>query len=392
MIEESLQDVIQLVGDAVSAYCHYITPNDVGATGGHQYGFTFAKPCYSMFFDEPGVKGSNKDKYIEITWQKSFVTQSRAIYYGVGTRNEYRLTRYGKGFEFLQEDYIGSLQIMTKNREGEYNGYVLSDQGNIEAFMATFNLDITVGNHMIKSDSVFEADQFILDEFLKFIDTHSHFPDTLEMAAFARNCVIRANKYNEAYISNNPDSIITEWITAEYQLFSGLEEKIYGPIFTQPFQNCQALIDFSNQILNRRKSRAGKSLEHHLATIFKASGLNFEEQCVTENNKKPDFIFPNGECYHDFAFPASKLTMLGAKTTCKDRWRQVLNEANRITDKHLFTLQRGVSRNQLQEMTDEHLTLVIPKENMKLFLPEFHSSIMCLSDFILMVKERQQTA
>ena len=66
MIEEYLQDAIQLVHESAFAYCHYITPNDVGATGGHQYGFTFAKPCYKMFFDEPGVKGSNKDKYVKV--------------------------------------------------------------------------------------------------------------------------------------------------------------------------------------------------------------------------------------------------------------------------------------------------------------------------------------
>lgn len=67
----------------------------------------------------------------------------------------------------------------------------------------------------------------------------------------------------------------------------------------------------------------------------------------------------------------------------------MLNEANRIPEKHLFTLQRGVSRNQLQEMRDEHLTLVVPRENKSLFLPEFQDSIMCLSDFIGMVRERQ---
>ena len=40
-------------------------------------------------------------------------------------------------------------------------------------------------------------------------------------------------------------------------------------------------------------------------------------------------------------------------------------------------------------MKDEHLTLVIPKGNKSLFLPEFHDNIMCLYDFIGMVKERQ---
>lgn len=81
--------------------------------------------------------------------------------------------------------------------------------------------------------------------------------------------------------------------------------------------------------------------------------------------------------------------MLGAKTTCKDRWRQVLNEANRIDRKHLFTLQQGISRNQLAEMRDERLTLVVPNSNISLFDHEFHDNILSLNDFIGMVKERQ---
>ncbi|MBR5062434.1 MAG: restriction endonuclease [Prevotella sp.] len=390
MIEENLQDAIQLVSDSEYAYCHYITPNDVGETGSHQYGFTFAKPCYKMYFDEPGIKGSNKENFIEVDWQKGQIkTQSRAIYYGVGTRNEYRLTRFGRGFEFLRDDYIGSLQIMTRNREGEYFAYVLSNQDNIENFMDAFSLDVAKGNQVIDRSIIITPDQKLKNDFLAFINAHHVFPDTVEMASFVRQCVIEANGYNKLQVSKDADKIILKWIDAEYQLFRGLEEKIYRPIFTRPFDNCQSLVEFSNTILNRRKSRAGKSLEHHLAEIFVASDLKFEEQVITENRKKPDFIFPDGESYHNFMFPSDKLTMLGAKTTCKDRWRQVLNEADRIPKKHLFTLQRGVSRNQLQEMKDEHLTLVVPRDNKSLFLPEFHENIMCLFDFIGMVRERQ---
>ena len=138
MIEESLQEAVSIVNSSVSAYCHYITPNDVGATGGHQCGFTFGKPFYSLFFDEPGVKGANKDVTISINWQNQFCTESRVIYYGVGTRNEYRITRFGRGFEFLHDDYIGSLMIMTKSPDNEYKAYVLSDQTNIEDFCASY--------------------------------------------------------------------------------------------------------------------------------------------------------------------------------------------------------------------------------------------------------------
>jgi hypothetical protein len=390
MIEENLQDVIQQVHDSEFAYCHYITPNDVGKTGGHQYGFTFAKPCYKMFFDEPGVKGETKDNFIEIDWQNGQIkTLSRAIYYGEKTRNEYRITRFGRGFEFLREDYIGSLQIMTKNNEGQYFAYILSNQDNIEDFMDLYSLDVTKGNQLIDKSSTITPDQELKDAFMVFIKSHSVFPDTVEMASFVRKSVIDAKRYTTQQISNKADDIILEWTDAEYQLFRGLEEKIYSPVYTKPFDNCQSLVEFSNSILNRRKARAGKSLEHHLAEIFTASCLKYEEQVITENKKKPDFIFPDGESYHNFMFPSDKLTMLGAKTTCKDRWRQVLNEADRIPHKHLFTLQRGVSKNQLQEMKDEHLTLVVPKSNKSLFLPEFHDNIMCLSDFIVMVRERQ---
>jgi hypothetical protein len=60
------------------------------------------------------------------------------------------------------------------------------------------------------------------------------------------------------------------------------------------------------------------------------------------------------------AFPAERLRMLAVKTTCRDRWRQVLNEADRIETKHLLTLQEGVSERQFNEMTESGVRLVVP--------------------------------
>jgi hypothetical protein len=51
---------------------------------------------------------------------------------------------------------------------------------------------------------------------------------------------------------------------------------------------------------------------------------------IKEHKSKPDFIFPGIAEYHDPHFDLNKLTMLGVKTTCSDRWRQVLAEADRI--------------------------------------------------------------
>ena len=53
--------------------------------------------------------------------------------------------------------------------------------------------------------------------------------------------------------------------------------------------------------------------------------------------------------------------MIGLKTTCKDRWRQVLNEGRRVKAKHILTLQQGITGNQLKEMQEAGVSLVVPK-------------------------------
>ena len=57
---------------------------------------------------------------------------------------------------------------------------------------------------------------------------------------------------------------------------------------------------------------------------------------------------------------AALLVMLGVKSTSKDRWRQVLTEADRIPQKHLCTLEAGISAKQTDEMQRQQLTLVVP--------------------------------
>ena len=83
---------ITAVNKARYAFCKFISANDVGVTGAHQAGFYIPKNCWPLMFDAPGIKGTNKDRFIKIRWQNDFETVSRFIYYGSGTRNEYRLT------------------------------------------------------------------------------------------------------------------------------------------------------------------------------------------------------------------------------------------------------------------------------------------------------------
>lgn len=390
-MSEILNSAINKVQNAQYAFCRFITANDTGKNGSHQAGFYIPKCAAALLFDTPGVKGENKDKLVKVKWQDDFTTDSRFIYYGQGTRNEYRITRFGKGFPFFEEDNVGDLLIIAKESEDYYDGFVLQADQDIDDFFAFFNLSPEMTNQLIDISQAKTPEKQLETSIQKLVSLYTDFPETTQMAKFARDIYNEANQITDDDICKTPDLQLLKWIDTEYALFRNFEEKIYAPIYSMPFPNCQELVKFSNIILNRRKSRAGKSLEHHLATIFTAAKLEYEEQAVTEDNKKPDFLFPGGEAYHNLTFPADKLVFLGAKTTCKDRWRQVLNEANRIETKYLFTLQQGISKNQLREMKHEHLKLVVPSPYLNSFDKEFQSEIETLSSFINIVKEKQKS-
>lgn len=208
------------------------------------------------------------------------------------------------------------------------------------------------------------------------------FPPTIELATNARNCYLNSYNITSNEIKSNPDKEILKWLEVEYDLFKTIENDRYSELIRIPFPSIQDLVKSANTILNRRKSRAGKSLEHHLEEIFRISELIFQTQVKTENNKKPDFLFPNIEAYHDLNFDEMKLIFLASKTTCKDRWRQILNEADRIKTKHLFTLQQGISKNQLEEMKQYDVQLVVPKAYLSSFPKEYRANILVLEQFM----------
>ena len=388
-MDEILSLAIQSVTQSEGAFCRFLSANDTHATGGHQYGFLLPIAAYPIIFNQDKVKGENKDKTVKIRWQNDLETESRLTYYGKA-KNELRITRFGNDFPFFAEEHVGDLLIIAKQTDDDYDGYVLSTEDDIDTFMSHFNLSadrpnqiIDVVNKQCESNTL----QTAIDEAIKdLID----FPQTAEMGKMAQELFNKLHKINDEKVCESPDKILLNWYDTELSLFRSLEEKVYNPIYTKPFPDCQSLIEFSNKILNRRKSRAGKSLEHHLSAIFTAQKLIFEEQVVTENNKKPDFLFPNGVCYHNFEFPAEDLTILGAKTTCKDRWRQVINEADRVDERYLFTLQQGISKNQLKEMADENVKLVVPESHVDSYPEEYRESLNTLNGFIEIVKVKQE--
>lgn len=387
-MKSNVETIIEKCIEKRHFFCKFITGNEAGTTGSHQAGFYIPKESSSFFMGEKGQKGSNIDSYIKINWSDYKETESRIIYYGTGTRNEYRLTRFGKGFPFLEDENVGDLFILIpEEKHHYYSAFVLNSEYDIDYFLGNFNLSPTDTNRVI--DLFPEKDSFQLTDIINpFLRNLNDFPNTIEMAQIARQL---AEEYHPqkgmCSRRDTPDYQLLCWIFVEYELFKSLENKLYKEYTQKPFSSVSQLIETANSILNKRKSRAGRSLEHHLRNLFSDNALSFTWQAVTEGRKKPDFIFPEIAYYFDDAY-LKKLVFLGVKSTCKDRWRQILNEANRIPTKHLFTLQQGISENQLHEMEEERVRLVVPKEYIPTYPKLYRHKIMDLNTFIAFTKEK----
>jgi hypothetical protein len=172
----------------------------------------------------------------------------------------------------------------------------------------------------------------------------------------------------------------------EYDVFRSIERFHAMPRIAGGFPSVDAFVEFAGSLMNRRKSRSGRSLELHARQIFQEEGVAFSWTPKTEDKKTPDFIFPSIEAYHDAAWPAERLRMLAAKTTCKDRWRQVINEADRIPVKHLLTLQEGVSVAQHKEMQQHGVQLVVPQNLVNSYPSEVQEQVVTLERFVADVR------
>jgi len=217
------------------------------------------------------------------------------------------------------------------------------------------------------------------------------FPTTHEFSALARSSVAGADPLG------HPDAALMAWMQQEELLFRRLERHLVADRLGAGFKDAaepdvDGFLSFSLSVQQRRRSRVGLALENHLTALFDAHGLRFDRGAETENRSRPDFLFPGRAAYLDPAFPSERLTLLGAKSTLRDRWRQVLAEGDRIRVKHLVTLEPGISENQTDEMRARQLQLVSPRSLHQTFRANQQAWLMDVEAFLGLVRARQNAA
>jgi len=183
-----------------------------------------------------------------------------------------------------------------------------------------------------------------------------------------------------------PDKRLLRRRDCEFDIFRSVEEAIELPAIMAGFTSLDGFISRAQTVLQRRKARSGRSLELHTREILIEEqfreGVDFHHGPQSEPGKRPDFLFPSQAAYRNPDFPEARLRMLATKTTCRDRWRQVINEADRIPVKHLLTLQEGVSEAQFREMTQANVQLVVPEPLIAKFPAAIRTDIMTLESFL----------
>lgn len=113
----------------------------------------------------------------------------------------------------------------------------------------------------------------------------SKFPSGTEIIARAAGL--------QSHGSLMPDLRLMKRRACEYEIFRSVEEAVELPLIKKGFTDIDGFVSRAQTILQRRKSRAGRSLELHAREIFLeeklVEGIDFSHQPESEPGKSPDF-------------------------------------------------------------------------------------------------------
>jgi len=362
-------------GPHIVWYVKRLAANDTLASGGHQAGPYIPKEfLFDVFpsLDRPQVE--NPDKWFELSIDShADVRQVRAVWYNNklrdGTRNEARLTNFGGGNSaLLDSDSTGSLAVFAFRRELDGEASVcrvwVCDY-EVEANLFEDRIGpVEPGQSVIWSVDEEELPQRIPPAPNSCWLPKQEIPREWLLRFPSGAEIIRMTVGLRPFQAMSVDVRLMKRRDCEFEIFRSVEEALELPHIQAGFETIDEFIARAQSILQRRKARSGRSLELHTREIFLEENLregqDFQHQPESEDGRKPDFLFPSEAHYKNLDFPDARLRMLAVKTTCKDRWRQILNEADRVVRKHLLTLQEGVSEGQFHEMTKAQVQLVVP--------------------------------
>ena len=178
-------------------------------------------------------------KYGRIRWQDDYETDCTYTWYE--SKNELRITGFGRGRSPLSAEFTGALFVLVKDSEVDYQGFLLNTDDDIGQFLDTFGLTPAETNRPIEVNRVNPEirEKQAIDTFIEGLQID--FPSSSEMSQAAR--IIQYDVYmNRQLAVTDPDTILLRWTDEEYTLFRALEHARYGGTVARGFASVDDFI------------------------------------------------------------------------------------------------------------------------------------------------------
>ena len=241
----------------------------------------------------------------------------------------------------------------------------------------------------------FSSDNFIgpiVDELL------GRWPDKLGSCNEVVNLIIKHAGFTSAIAKEEPDRVLQRWLElaeASYRIWEkDVFERFLGPLrWDKKVGDLQLAERVSEKWMSFRQSRvsrAGLVMECFLDSIFAAWNLRYDWGPRMSDGRRPDFLFPGKDEYENEEFPPQNLRLLGAKTSMKERWRQILAEGDRVASKHGITRDDAITPATFEQMQSMGFTVVMPESVVSSY-KHVPSNLVTLHSFLKEVRRLQAT-
>lgn len=352
----------------------------------------FFPPLVAKERDDPEAD-EIRETFFDIEWLEFDETRQARLVHYLSKGQETHMTRLPKpAFRDLAP---ASLIVMGRDRDGVYRAITLDSDGDDHEILSDIlNLppDFVSGLFTLRAVKREREEKVLtfIDEVIKayfdgsiatLADKYGTMPATAELAATARNRFMSEQglRSMDPFAMAKPgDAIRAISRGVEYEIFKELQmrgravelvrlvlgddpkaltpEKALRSIIVE-FPKIDAMLLSAAQ---QRKSRAGYSFEHHIEAMMIDGGVPFEKQVVIEARKRPDFILPSKALYDDAERTNREALVLSAKTTLRERWKQVGQEMKNC-DLYLATVDENIAANAIEDMASQGIVLVVPE-------------------------------